>query len=268
MTSWSDLKDEGYRVPLDPDTADRLLAGALAPEDAPPGYAGVARLLDAAGATDTGTREQDVEIVALIAEAVRRSPRPDPSPSTPRRSFMPFAFTRPRLTAAVLAAGLACSTGLASAGALPGAAQDVAAAMLAKIGVSVPGPNENAGTSPAGSGSSPTVAPASAGIGAEISELATTTELTGVEKGAAISTAASGGKSKAGEQGGALTNAAVATPSTGGTEVADAASGGKSSSGTTKAGEKSGGKSAAGAANAAAGVQTAAEASGGRSERP
>ena len=35
-------------VPLDDDTAERLLAGRLHPEDAPPGYAEVARLLRAA----------------------------------------------------------------------------------------------------------------------------------------------------------------------------------------------------------------------------
>ena len=35
-------------VPLDDDTAERLLAGHLHPEDAPPGYAEVARVLQAA----------------------------------------------------------------------------------------------------------------------------------------------------------------------------------------------------------------------------
>jgi hypothetical protein len=35
-------------VPLDADTAERLLSGRLDPDDAPPGYADVARLLQAA----------------------------------------------------------------------------------------------------------------------------------------------------------------------------------------------------------------------------
>ena len=35
-------------IPLDDDTAERLLAGHLHPEDAPPGYAEVARVLQAA----------------------------------------------------------------------------------------------------------------------------------------------------------------------------------------------------------------------------
>ena len=38
-------------VPLDDDTAERLLAGRLHPEDAPPGYAEVTRLLRAAAAS-------------------------------------------------------------------------------------------------------------------------------------------------------------------------------------------------------------------------
>ena len=147
---------------------------------------------------------------------------------------MPFALSRPRLTAAVVAAALAASVGMASAGSLPGAAQDVASEMLAKVGITVPGANDSAGTHPDVRGNSTSVpsAPADAGKGAEISELATTTDLTGVEKGAAISTAASGGKSQAGQHGSASgARALVETPNSGGTGTADTASGGRSSTG-------------------------------------
>ena len=61
---------------------------------------------------------------------------------------MPFALSRPRMTAAFVAVTLACTAGLASAGSLPGAAQDVASAMLAKVGISGPGLDEHAGTHP------------------------------------------------------------------------------------------------------------------------
>ncbi|HEV2893763.1 MAG TPA: hypothetical protein VG411_08430, partial [Actinomycetota bacterium] len=46
------MPDEPSRaiVPLDADTAERLLSGRLDPDDAPPGYAEVARLLRAAAA--------------------------------------------------------------------------------------------------------------------------------------------------------------------------------------------------------------------------
>jgi hypothetical protein len=181
---------------------------------------------------------------------------------------MPFALFRPRLTAAVVAAAFAASVGMASAGSLPGAAQDVASEMLAKVGITVPGANDSAGTHPdvRGNSTSVPIAPADSGKGAEISELATTTDLTGVEKGAAISTAASGGKSQAGQHGSVSgTSAPVETPNSGGTGTADTASGGKSSAGTATANAASGGKSAAGSGNASDGQETADTASGGRS---
>jgi hypothetical protein len=262
MTFWSDMEYEGYRVPLDLDTADRLLTGAVAPEDAPPGYASVARMLDVASAEPTSDEVgREAEIVALIAATVRSSPHTDSS--SPRRSFMPFALSRPRLTAALVAAGLACSAGLASAGALPGAAQEVASEMLAKVGISVPGPDEHADDHPSLRGKS-AEEHATTGKGSDISELATTTDLTGVEKGAAISTAASNGKSQAGQHG-STSEASVSTPNSGGTGTADTASDGKSSSGTATANEASNGHSAAGSGNASNGQETADEVSGGHS---
>ncbi len=63
-----------------------------------------------------------------------------------------------RTNIAVLVVGctLIATTGLAYAGALPGAAQSVASAMLAKLGVTVPGPNAHAGTHPGSRGQSAT----------------------------------------------------------------------------------------------------------------
>jgi hypothetical protein len=263
VSLWSDLEDEMHVLPIDADTADRLLGGAVAPEDAPPGYAPVATLLEsAAGPPTPGELAREAEVVALATAAVHAR---SSSSSAPRRFSMPVALTRPRLTAAFVAAGLACSAGLASAGALPGAAQDIASTMLAKVGVSVPGPNENAGTHPSVRGSTPEQSvTTTAGKGAEISELATTTELTGVDKGAEISTAASGGKSQAGQHG-AGAGAAVATPGSGGTSTADTASGGASAGGTATADEASGGHSTAGSGNAERGQETADTASGGAS---
>jgi hypothetical protein len=268
MTFSSDMDSEMWLLPLDADTADRLLAGSVAPEDAPPGYGRVVRLLEAVSAEASSEElAREPETVAAIKAAL-------PSPAhrnvaSSRRSFMPFALSRPRLTAAVVAAAFAASVGMASAGSLPGAAQDVASEMLAKVGITVPGPNDNAGTHPdvRGNSTSVPIAPADAGKGAEISELATTTDLTGVEKGAAISTAASGDKSQAGQHGSAsgTSRPSVETPNSGGTGTADTASGGKSSAGTATANAASGGKSAAGSGNASDGQETADSASGGRS---
>jgi hypothetical protein len=273
MTLWSDMDGEMQTVPLDTDSADRLLAGSVAPEDAPPGYGPVVRLLEAASAEAVSEElAREAETVAAMKAALRSPVHRNIASS--RRSFMPFALSRPRLTAVVVAAAFAASVGMASAGSLPGAAQDVASEMLAKVGITVPGPNDSAGTHPdvRGNSTSVPIAPADAGKGAEISELATTTDLTGVEKGAAISTAASEGKSQAGQHGSAsatgtasATGAPVATPNSGGTGTADTASGGKSSEGTATANAASGGKSAAGSGNASNGQETADTASDGRS---
>jgi hypothetical protein len=269
MTFWSDMDSEMQQVPLDSDTADRLLAGLVAPEGAPAGYGRVVRLLEAAS-VEASSEElaREPETVAVMAAALRS--RVSQNAASSRRSFMPFAFSRPRLTAAVLAAAFAVSGGMASAGSLPGAAQDVASEMLAKVGIAVPGASDTAGTRPDVRGNSASVpsAPADVGKGADISELATTTELIGVEKGAAISTAASGGKSRAGQHGsasGAGAGAPVETPNSGGTGTADTASGGNSSTGTSTANSASGGHSSAGSGNASSGQETADTASGGHS---
>jgi hypothetical protein len=208
MTVWGDMDYEMQPLPLDDETADRLLAGRVAPEDAPPGYGTVVRLLDAASAEVAAEeREFEGEGVVAFVRAVRSS---EPAHSvSPRRFTMPLTLSRARLVAAALMATLVTSAGLASAGSLPGAAQDVASEMLAKLGVSVPGPNDHAGTHPNGRGNSGTApaAPSGEGKGSEISDLARTTEAAGVEKGAVVSTAASEGKSRAGQHGSAGTNA-------------------------------------------------------------
>jgi hypothetical protein len=264
MNLWSDFDCEMHPVPLDLDTADRLLAGTVAPEDAPPGYANVARLLESAAAQPTAEElSRETEVVAMVAAAVRSSS--SIHSVSPRRFFMPFALSRPRITAAFVALTLACTAGLASAGSLPGAAQDIASSMLAKVGISVPGPDEHAGTHPSVRGSS-SDASSDAVTRSDIAELATTTDLTGVDKGAAISSAASDGKSQAGQHGSASGGSApVDTPNSGGTGTADTASGGKSSQGTSTADAASGGASSAGSGNASSGEETADSASGGHS---
>jgi hypothetical protein len=249
MSPWHDLESEMQRLPLDTDTADRLLAGSVAPEDAPPGYAGVTTLLAAVADSPTADDlSRESETVALLAAVVRSS---QPKIRKPRRrSIVP----RLRLATAFATVALAGTTGLAFAGSLPGAAQDVASTMLAKVGVSVPGPNSNAGDHPnvRGKSSDAPVTSSNSGKGSEISDLATSTDLTGVEKGAAISTVASGGQSQAGQhsQAPGAHGASVETPNSGGTGTADTASGEESSQGTAIADAASDDHSVAGSDNA------------------
>jgi hypothetical protein len=245
-----DFESEMKRLPLDVSTADRLLAGAIGPEDAPPSYAVVANFVTELADTTSSNVDREEEVVAALAVAVRSSQTE--TSTRRRRSGVP----RLKLAAAFAVVALAGTTSLAVAGSLPGAAQDIASTMLAKVGVSVPGPNENAGEHPnvRGQSGGAAVEPASSGKGGQISDLATTTDLTGVEKGAAISSVASGGKSHAGHNGQASTHSApVPTPNPGGTGTADTASGGNSATGTATANTASDGHSAEGSANSATG---------------
>jgi len=114
---------------LDDWTAERLLRGALPPDDAPPGYGAVATLLEAARTevrTTTATAT-DGMVTAMVA-AVRRGG------VVPRGRR-----TRAKVAAAASAGVLALSGGMAAAGALPSTAQQQVSRALAKVGIEVPG---------------------------------------------------------------------------------------------------------------------------------
>jgi hypothetical protein len=215
---------------LDVDTADRMLDGRVPPMDAPPGYGAVsAFLLELRDAAD-GQHTTWATAGGQIPVTQRRA-----------AGMLVTAGSGIRRSALVGALAFAAMTGTAFATGLPGAASDTAAAMLEKFHLAVPGPDEHAGDHPAGkttdaataddqatSAVNGTVAasqrarhhagtrrqapkPAAAahdrgqgkdrGQGSTISTLARTTTATGVDKGAVISTAASGGQSQAGDHG-------------------------------------------------------------------
>ena len=237
MTPLRDFEDEMRGLWVDDGTADRLLAGLVDPDDAPPGYAEVARLVRAAGAPATaGELDRELEAVAAAATALRARPSGSVL-RTPRRSKMKPKLYRAKVAGLIVAGTLAGTTGLAAAGALPDAAQDVASDVLARVGITVPAGDDD----PASSAS-------------RVARIATRTELNGVDKGARISTAASGGMSQAGDHGGLGSAAAgaapVDTPNDGGTDTADDASDGASESGTDTADDSSDGHSEDGSDNA------------------
>ena len=175
----------------------------------------------------TGTDEPTGRVRSLLtAAAAPTEPGPQPGESLALAAFRaahPQERTRmlsrinPVRAALTTSAAALLLTGslAAAAGALPGAAQDTAHEMLAKIGVTVPGPNEASDGHPDGRGSSgdtedtttsdeeTTTEDESRGKGSEVSELATNPDLTGIEKGAAVSALASGGSSQAGQHGSA-----------------------------------------------------------------
>ena len=131
-------------VRLDAHTAERLLTGAVTRDDAPPGYAGLARLLDSARsapAHDPGPVAPPTLGAMSVALAGSRTPAPADHPDR-RTSMLPKALSLKAVivTSAVL---LGAGTAAAATGSLPGAAQTTASDVLHDVGISVPGPNSH-----------------------------------------------------------------------------------------------------------------------------
>lgn len=200
---------------LDHATADRLLSGQVAPDDAPPGFAGVALLVRTLAAPPTsGELVRETDAIAL-ASAVLRSRASSFAPPRPSRAVLNGHPVRPRffrtkIAALVVVGALVGTSGLAAAGVLPDPAQDVAATVLSTIGIRVPtsadDPADRPADEPADDPAAHIDGPADAeehpaSTGSTISDIATTTDATGVEKGAQISDEASGGKGQVGEHG-------------------------------------------------------------------
>ncbi len=77
MSGWDDLPYEMPIGTIDEDTTDRLLAGRIDPDDAPPGYAGVARILQAAGSLPRSehlSREAELVVAAREVMGLRSPP--------------------------------------------------------------------------------------------------------------------------------------------------------------------------------------------------
>jgi hypothetical protein len=187
--------DHRFDPELDDLTAERLLDGAVSPDDAPPGYQAVASTLrDAASlASEVPADGADAAVAAFL----------DAIPT--RRISMTGKW---KVFAATLAGGLTLSTGLAAAGALPGAAQGVASDALAKVGISVPdNSNDHADSRGRSANHSSTHDSATTSTthpdnhGSVVSNVAHDDSNVGVDHGAAVCTAASAGSCQAGQHG-------------------------------------------------------------------
>jgi hypothetical protein len=159
----------------------------------------VTSLLAAAAApTEPGPVSGEAEALVAFRVSQNRS----------RRSSMLSSLTTAKAAvAAALSAGLLLTGGVATAmaGALPDGAQDSASNLLGKVGVTVPDAAEAAAadardTTDTDDADEAAGTAGDEGKGSDISKLARETELTGVDKGAAISEQASGGKSQAGDE--------------------------------------------------------------------
>lgn len=152
-----DLHAEMPRNGLDDATADRLLAGALDPEDAPPGYAQLAVLVAAARRTP-GTRAlvgRDHAVSAITA-AIGATPGTS-SVALQRRSrrMISKLLTLKALGIALPAMALTAGSAAAATGSLPAPAQSVVSNALSNVGVHVPNGHDKTAGSKNGPSSTP-----------------------------------------------------------------------------------------------------------------
>lgn len=117
---------------LDRDTAERLLDGQITPDDAPPGYGVVARVLAVLRAPEKTEHHRKAPVVAGATRAVRSAGAVATRSRVPRR----------QIVAATVVLGGILTVGLASAEALPGPVQEIAASVLDRAGIHVPGTDD------------------------------------------------------------------------------------------------------------------------------
>lgn len=225
--------------------------------------------------TDDDLARGEPVVSLLRAAGAPTEPGPQPGEAAALAAFRATEHTKRRFSmhsltpvkaaiAAAVSGGVLLTGGVAAAatGTLPGAAQDTARDLLGHVGVSVPGADDHsAGHADQRGPAAPVAAsegasPDTQGKGGTISDLAKNTTSTGVDKGAEISTLASGGKSQAGQHGqtgdqsGQAADGQAHKPSTtptqpsgdqnsdngtAGQDTADQSSGGESSTGTDTA---------------------------------
>ncbi len=145
MSRSNDSYGEMPKFPIDDDTAERLLTGAVAPEDAPPGYSGVAGLVRAATApavaSETVGRDLAVAAMSYVQRASVGRGGSTTAHDKRRRSMLGKLLTLKGLAVALPAMALTAGTAAAATGSLPSSAQSAVSGALSNVGISVPNPD-------------------------------------------------------------------------------------------------------------------------------
>ena len=165
MTRRGGFSGDMSRFALDADAAERLMTGVVDIADAPPGDVAVARTLRALRAAPDGWElVGESDAVEQIAAAVVLERTVRPIRPARRRSLRVAVLS----ATAVVVCALPLVGGLASAGALPEPAQDAAAAVLGKVGISVPisDPSDNRPVPASAVPGPPSTAAPNPGVGA------------------------------------------------------------------------------------------------------
>ncbi len=139
MSGWRDLDGVRQPLPLDDRTTDRLLAGMVDPDDAPPGYAGLARALGTArGPVEAGELVGRDRIVAAVAAAVAEASPPTTVSNPLRRRSMVSRLFGTKVAAAAMTTVLLATGAAAATGSLPGPVQGVVSDAADNVGVDLP----------------------------------------------------------------------------------------------------------------------------------
>lgn len=148
---------------IDAATAERMLDGQVAVDDAPPGYEAVVALLMAA---DAPARPDEIEhapdAIRQIFEEARRGPAPalGAVPGEHRRTARTWSV-RAAVVALVASLTLGGGVAMAATGNLPGLVQGAASRMLDVVGISIPdGSDDERTDAPSGSDPAPGQQPA------------------------------------------------------------------------------------------------------------
>jgi hypothetical protein len=121
-----------HRGELDSDTAERMLGNRVAPDDAPPDFREVARLLQAANTEAQPHDVKDDAIVGAMVDAIV-----SPQPETKRKNMLTRMVTAKALAAGAVVA-LTATGAAAATGSLPDNAQHGLAQAAQHVGINLP----------------------------------------------------------------------------------------------------------------------------------
>ncbi|MGH8991025.1 MAG: hypothetical protein ACRDZ7_05795 [Acidimicrobiia bacterium] len=130
-----------HRRSLDPGTVDGLVAGRVGPDDAPPGYRGVAGMLQAAASSSGDSASiDDADPVGSLAAAIREELATPASPPARRHPVLKKLLVGKGIVALATLTLSASAVGAAT-GNLPDSVQDKVAKVVAHAGVNIPHSN-------------------------------------------------------------------------------------------------------------------------------
>ena len=141
MSFERDMDDEMQRFGIDDDTANRLLSGQVASEDAPPDYRAIARVVRAARFPTGVDPARESATVAAFVEALHSGSHP---PVSDRRNSMLARLLSAKIAAIAAVGVLGATAAAAATNTLPDRAQSVVSGAASHVGLSIPNPHGHA----------------------------------------------------------------------------------------------------------------------------